>query len=68
MLEQTPVLDVKPYVPEFDSRSTTRIGWFEQRLALLPDAVSDDRMRWHGRSAHARQSTPIMTFDDLTMP
>ena len=45
MLDQTPVLDVKPSLPEFDCRSTKRIGWFEQRIAALPNATADDRMR-----------------------
>ena len=45
MLDGTPVLDIKPYVPELDVRSTTRIGWFEQGLKRLPDTLSDDRMK-----------------------
>ena len=44
MLDGTPVLDIKPYVPALDVRSTARIGWFEQGLAKLP-TLSDDRMR-----------------------
>lgn len=35
MLNQTPVLDIKPYVPLFDIRQTNRIGWYEGRLAHL---------------------------------
>ena len=45
MLDQTPVLDIKPYVPELDVRHTDRIGWFQQGLQRLPTTVSDDRMR-----------------------
>ena len=45
MLDQTPVLDIKPYVPELDVRHTERIGWFQQGLQRLPTTVSDDRMR-----------------------
>ncbi|MDB5847935.1 MAG: tsaA [Rhodoferax sp.] len=44
MVDQTPVLDIKPYVPAFDVRQTTRIGWFEGRLDAMPEAVSDHRM------------------------
>ena len=29
MLDETPVLDVKPYVPRFDVREHARIGWME---------------------------------------
>ena len=31
MLNDTPLLDIKPYVPEFDTRSEVRIGWYESR-------------------------------------
>jgi tRNA-Thr(GGU) m(6)t(6)A37 methyltransferase TsaA len=31
MLDQTPVLDIKPYVPAFDSFESKRIGWFENK-------------------------------------
>jgi len=44
MLDQTPVLDIKPYVPRFDVRSTERVGWFGPRLGQLPDVRADDRM------------------------
>jgi tRNA-Thr(GGU) m(6)t(6)A37 methyltransferase TsaA len=29
VLDGTPLLDIKPYVPEFDVRTDTRSGWFE---------------------------------------
>jgi tRNA-Thr(GGU) m(6)t(6)A37 methyltransferase TsaA len=44
MVDGTPVLDVKPYVPAFDARETQRIGWFGPRLGQLPSIRSDDRM------------------------
>jgi len=44
MMDGTPVLDIKPYVPRFDVRETQRVGWFGARLDRLPDARSDDRM------------------------
>ena len=31
MLDGTPLLDIKPYVPEFDVRPATRVGWYETR-------------------------------------
>lgn len=43
MLDGTPVLDIKPYVPALDVRQTERIGWFEQGLQRLPTARSDER-------------------------
>jgi tRNA-Thr(GGU) m(6)t(6)A37 methyltransferase TsaA len=29
MLDGTPLLDIKPYVPDFDVRTGTRTGWYE---------------------------------------
>ncbi len=31
MLDQTPLLDIKPYVPDFDLREAVRAGWYEHR-------------------------------------
>ena len=31
MLDGTPLLDIKPYVPEFDVRTNVRAGWYETR-------------------------------------
>ncbi|MGC4079411.1 MAG: tRNA (N6-threonylcarbamoyladenosine(37)-N6)-methyltransferase TrmO [Rubrivivax sp.] len=45
MLDGTPLLDIKPYVPRLDVRATERIGWFDQGLQRLPSTVSDDRMK-----------------------
>jgi len=44
MMDGTPVLDIKPYVPRFDVRETERVGWFGARLDQLPSTRSDDRM------------------------
>ncbi len=44
MLDRTPVLDIKPYVPRFDVRETQRIGWFARRISELPAVRSDNRM------------------------
>jgi len=44
MLDGTPVLDIKPYVPALDVRETERIGWFAQGLRRLPDTLADGRM------------------------
>ena len=29
ILDKTPLLDIKPYVPEFDSHPMSRAGWFD---------------------------------------
>lgn len=31
MLDETPLLDIKPYVPEFDIHITDQIGWYSRR-------------------------------------
>lgn len=43
LLDGTPVLDIKPYVPRFDARETTRIGWFAGRLERIGEVRADDR-------------------------
>ena len=43
LLDGTPVLDIKPYVPEFDAEEHIRLGWLEQ--ARRRAAVSDGRFR-----------------------
>jgi len=32
MLDGTPLLDIKPYVPEFDIRLNTHNGWYDSRI------------------------------------
>lgn len=44
MIDGTPVLDIKPYVPAFDLRQTDRVGWFAARLDKLSSTLSDKRM------------------------
>jgi tRNA-Thr(GGU) m(6)t(6)A37 methyltransferase TsaA len=43
ILDGTPLLDLKPYVPEFDHRPEVRIGWLEHARARIKSAKSDDR-------------------------
>jgi len=32
VLDKTPVIDIKPYVPQFDVRETSKIGWLEGNI------------------------------------
>jgi tRNA-Thr(GGU) m(6)t(6)A37 methyltransferase TsaA len=41
ILDGTPLLDLKPYVPAFDHFPAARVGWYKNRLAT--EAVADDR-------------------------
>jgi tRNA (adenine37-N6)-methyltransferase len=47
LLDGTPLLDIKPYVPPFDDRAGARYGWFEQRAQNV-----------HGVRAHSRFREP----------
>lgn len=31
MLDGTPLLDIKPYVPDFDNRENAQVGWYGRR-------------------------------------
>lgn len=43
MLDGTPLLDIKPYVPEFDYAPEARVGWLENHLDKLRSARDDGR-------------------------
>ena len=43
LLDGTPVLDIKPYVPEFDARTDARTGWYAQASRKDEKVVSDGR-------------------------
>ncbi|MDP9293461.1 MAG: tRNA (N6-threonylcarbamoyladenosine(37)-N6)-methyltransferase TrmO [Actinomycetota bacterium] len=43
LLDGTPILDVKPYVPLFDVREDARAGWFEQAGPRVHHVRSDRR-------------------------
>ncbi|MFO7459510.1 MAG: TrmO family methyltransferase [Desulfatiglandales bacterium] len=41
ILDGTPLLDIKPYVPEFDHHVRGRIGWLEKALGEIEERRSD---------------------------
>jgi tRNA-Thr(GGU) m(6)t(6)A37 methyltransferase TsaA len=43
ILDGTPLLDVKPYVPEFDHHQVQRTGWLATATGKVVDRRSDDR-------------------------
>lgn len=45
LLDGTPILDIKPYVPLFDQRDTDRIGWFADTIEGVYTVRADDRFR-----------------------
>ncbi len=45
IVDGTPLLDIKPYVPEFDSKEDIKIGWLEKRVHKLSTSKDDGRFR-----------------------
>jgi tRNA (adenine37-N6)-methyltransferase len=43
ILDGTPLLDIKPYVPEFDQPADARVGWLEEARGKVQSTRSDDR-------------------------
>jgi tRNA-Thr(GGU) m(6)t(6)A37 methyltransferase TsaA len=43
IVDGTPLMDIKPYIPEFDIRETARIGWLEKNLGKLSTLKDDGR-------------------------
>ena len=45
ILDGTPLLDIKPYVPEFDTQVNVRTGWLEKARKSVASRKSDDRFQ-----------------------
>ncbi|HCW52072.1 MAG TPA: tRNA (N6-threonylcarbamoyladenosine(37)-N6)-methyltransferase TrmO [Clostridiales bacterium] len=45
MLDGTPLLDIKPYVPEFDQPDRVRTGWLGRTARTVAERRSDDRFK-----------------------
>lgn len=45
ILDGTPLLDIKPYVPEFDAADRVRVGWLERAKGKVRREKADDRFR-----------------------
>lgn len=43
ILDGTPLLDIKPYIPGIDQPETVRIGWLEGKVENFGKKKSDDR-------------------------
>jgi len=43
VVDGTPLLDMKPYVPEFDIREVEKIGWLEKNVHKLSTTKDDER-------------------------
>jgi len=45
VLNQTPLIDLKPYVPKFDTKEVTACGWLEQTQGRAESMKSDSRFK-----------------------
>ena len=45
IVDSTPLLDIKPYVPEFDSREVERIGWLAGKAERVAEVGADERFK-----------------------
>ena len=47
MLDGTPILDIKPYIPSLDQYQTEKIGWYKNRLKKNEAVLADNRFDSH---------------------
>jgi len=45
VLDGTPLLDIKPYVPEFENVDFVQIGWLEKAKGQIRSRKADDRFK-----------------------
>ncbi|HOP40963.1 MAG TPA: SAM-dependent methyltransferase, partial [Geobacteraceae bacterium] len=45
IIDGTPLLDIKPYIPQFDDRRTDRIGWLSEKVGNVYDMKADERFK-----------------------
>lgn len=43
VVDKTPLLDIKPYIPEFDIRKASRTGWMEEKAKTVKKIKDDGR-------------------------
>ena len=49
IVDGTPLLDIKPYVPQFDVREVEKTGWLFQKADKVHEAKSDERFNRFGQ-------------------
>jgi tRNA-Thr(GGU) m(6)t(6)A37 methyltransferase TsaA len=43
IVDKTPLIDIKPYCPEFDTRKVQKTGWLDRNIGKLYDMKDDER-------------------------
>ena len=46
IVDKTPLLDIKPHVPDFDVRNTRKIGWLKKNVHKLRESRDDGRFSY----------------------
>ena len=49
VIDGTPLLDIKPFVPAFDQRETGRIGWLTEKIGKMHSSKDDGRFAKNSR-------------------
>jgi tRNA-Thr(GGU) m(6)t(6)A37 methyltransferase TsaA len=45
ILDGSPLLDIKPFIPEIDTWASGKIGWLEKNVHRFPTSKDDGRFR-----------------------
>ena len=45
IVDGTPLLDIKPYVPQFDAREAERLGWLDKKADKASEVRADRRFK-----------------------
>lgn len=45
VLDETPLLDIKPFIPDIDSPKVDKLGWLEGKANKMGDKLSDSRFK-----------------------
>lgn len=52
IIDGTPLLDIKPYVPDFDHRGGERVGWLSEKLSNMKQKRSNGRFTQEGNTGY----------------
>jgi tRNA (Thr-GGU) A37 N-methylase len=56
ILDGTPLLDIKPYIPAFEEQTDVRTGWLEGAVRAVAERKSDGRFAEDARDRGERGS------------
>jgi tRNA-Thr(GGU) m(6)t(6)A37 methyltransferase TsaA len=71
LLDGTPILDIKPYIPRFDSFENEQVGWFgeveetlesETSYSLEVDALAQEKLDWLNCNFHPDFQSRVLSI------